>query len=258
MIERWSPQKKYALDHVLEAPGIFVVTTDHPLSVAVVKERETVRFGGNRGSYPVKIGTFGNRRKRGRGKEPRSQRRDTITALFDKNPYVRTELKVRFWLPGMDSADALAAAVKVPLAMRAEEEGLPQGLLHDFLNLGPDFNLEQICRDIVAIARSLGMLAWDLAEVSRHLDPVLHVAAIDQVALDSPEFARLIDEMVSRELSKAFPQQGRENERGEMTHLGRNAYQADRFARLVATSGVASRELARHASGTITQASTSF
>jgi hypothetical protein len=159
------------------------------------------------GSCPVRIGTFGNRRKRGKGKEPRSQRRDTITPLWNKNPFVETGAEVRFWLPGTDSADALAAAVKVPLALRLESEGVRQGLLHDFLDLGPDFSLEHLCRDIVATARRLRMLAWDFADLSRHLDRMLEIAFIDQLALDSAEFARMVDEMVERELTKAFSPQ---------------------------------------------------
>lgn len=201
--ERWSLQKRYVLEHVLAPPGIYIVTTEAPL-IATVLNRDGAqqRFGGNRGCWPVRIGSLGNVRKRGRGKEPKPKWRDTITPLFDRNPFVETGLERRLWLPGEVSADPVVAAVKVRLALEAERDGIPQQLLHGFLDLGPDFSLDGLCESIVEVAHGLGMVAWSDEVLGQRLDRALLEAAADGLELDSPTFERLVFAMVDADRHK--------------------------------------------------------
>ena len=151
------------------------------------------RFGSNRPCRPVKIGST------------RSVR-DTITPLINKNPFIKTAVVSRIWLPGAKKfADAgrLAGEANYVLTQAAERAGYPQ-LMHGFVDAGPQFDAAKFEGDVIDLARLLGIApAWSDQALSDFLDKALDLGRIKGInASNRRAWAALMDRMVVHQASK--------------------------------------------------------
>lgn len=156
---RWSHQKKAAF-RTLGPHALCVVATDGPVSVTVFDgERATRRFGHNRGCWPVRIATSGSWD-------------DTVTATYNRSPFVWTGVQIRLWTPSDAHAKSLALGVGDLLQTMAEETMGAQ-LINGYVDLGPDLDFAMLEMQIAALAERLRIAIWDDDGLSRHLDQVV-------------------------------------------------------------------------------------
>lgn len=110
------------------------------------------RFGHNRLARPVKVGTT-------------ASWQDTVTARLDQVPFWFQGLLVRIWVRSDDHAKRLAATIVEHLSDMGE---LTQ-CRREFIDVGPDMNVEMLGQHLLTIAHRNIMDAWDDDGLVDHL-----------------------------------------------------------------------------------------
>ena len=159
----WAAARRQAFE-LVGPTGIYVVVPDMLTEVTTRKVDGTVhgRFGHNRPSWPIKIGTT-------------RQRRDTISALHSNNPWVGFKVRILLWLPNHAEALKLEACVKELLARAAETAGY-QTMRAKYIEAGPNFAIVNFERYVFEIAKRLGVIIWSEKTLNQFLDRAIELA----------------------------------------------------------------------------------
>jgi hypothetical protein len=187
----WTTFKRKLFD-MLAPEGLYIVQSAKPIS-AVIHTDDGVgverRYGGNRGCRPVRVGTMWSLR-------------DNISATFDKNPFVRTGVERRIWLPRATKAAAhkLAGEANHILAEAAATAGFGE-LLHSFIDAGPKFDAGKFEAVILQAATGMSIWpAWSHDDLSAFLDQVIEFARVKGIdAANKAALVKLLDKMVLAE-----------------------------------------------------------
>jgi len=173
--ERW-PKAKLAAFAKLDPHALCLIATDGPVSLVAEDGLLGTRtkFGGNRGVWPWRISLS-------------ASWKDTLTAAWNKSPFVWCGVQIRVWLASDAHARQLSVAVAERMAQMAPsaypgwrelmepmagEYDPPQGvsLLNGFTDLGADLDVPMLEMEIHNMARRMGLTVWDDDGLSRHLD----------------------------------------------------------------------------------------
>ncbi len=157
-MKKWSEAKRLAFK--IMAPGaVALVATNGPVSVVLYDRAgyPAKRYGHNRGIWPAKIART-------------AAWKETVTATYDKDPFLDLGLRFRVWAATIAARDQLAEAVVELIERRAEADGGLDELRNGFYDLGPDLDLAMFEMEIHDLAKRLGITAWDDDGLEAHLE----------------------------------------------------------------------------------------
>lgn len=158
MRERWPGWLKAEFSKM--APASVWIGGARDLITATVHHADgtATRFGHNRLARPVKVGQSGSWK-------------DTVTARVDQVPFWWQGLLVRLWVRSEPHAQLLVGAVVEHLSEIGDGAA---GLRKDFVDIGPDVDVERLRFDLRAMADRMNMDSWDDDDLVHYLAQLHH------------------------------------------------------------------------------------
>jgi hypothetical protein len=105
---------------------------------------------------------------------------DTVTATWNKDATIKVGVRFRLWCASEGDREQLFEAAQAFLDRECDRAGGITGLMHDYVDVGPDAEMEYLELSFHDLAEHLGVRTWDDTSLSLFLDKTLRDAYADQ------------------------------------------------------------------------------